>query len=74
MNQLLGEEAWRLGPDFALGFGLRLPLREGGTFQQIIISTCKLNYRAPETKWGSWANAAALENFVSGSDEIESLT
>ena len=72
--QLLGEKAWRLGPDSALGFGLRLPLGEGGRFQQDFISAYKLNYKAPETKWGSWANAAALENCVSGSDKIEGLT
>lgn len=72
--QVLGEKAWRLGPDSALGFGLRLPLGEGGKFQQVFISAYKLNYKAPETKWGSWANAAALENCVSGSDKIEGLT
>lgn len=71
---LLGEKVWRLGPDSALGFGLRLPSGAGDKFQQVFISTYKLNYKAPETKWGSWANGAALENCVSGSDKIEGLT
>lgn len=71
---LLGQKAWRLGLDSAPGFGLRLPLGAGDKFQQVFISAYKLNYKAPETKWGSWANAAALENCVSGSDETEGLT
>lgn len=67
-------KAWRLGRDSALGFGLRLPSGAGDEFQQVFISAYKLNYKALETKWGGWANAAALENCVSGSDKIEGLT
>lgn len=63
-----------MGPDSALGFGLTLPSGTGDKFQQVFISAHKLNYKAPETKWGSWANAPALENCVSGSDKIEGLT
>lgn len=74
ISTLGGEKAWRLNPDSALGFGLRLPMGEGSKFQQVFISAYKLNYKAPETKWGSWANAPALENCVSGSDKIEGLT
>lgn len=47
---LLGEKDWRLGPDSALGFGLRLPLGAGDKLQQVFISAYKLNYKAPETK------------------------
>lgn len=47
---LLGEKDWRLGKEFALGFGLRLPSGTGDKFQQVFISAYKLNYKTPETK------------------------
>lgn len=47
---LVGGKAWRLGPDSALAFGLRLPSGAGDKFQQVFISAYKLNYKALETK------------------------